>query len=621
MQLYLSSSRDFISDTKEGRLAEKLKNAFMNNFRHHPSSAEVNSWQVGLIRLAWLLEEDSLLDLGILLEYQLPNTSKRVDCIIAGLDLAGNPNAIIIEVKGWSDVFESDVEDCVATNIGGRRRDVLHPSKQVSNYQEYLEDFLPNIGSREIRFSSCCFLPIIQYQSNNPLLGSRFSQLLELSPIFMGDQIREFAHFLKTHAGQGHGLEVATAIVDAAPTESNKLLESIKAVVTGDRPFILLDEQQLAYNEIHTRTLSNINNKEKAVFFIKGGPGSGKSLIAIKLLMEFSAHSLNVQYISTSHVFTESMRKHLGSNYDPLFRYFNKYTHVPPNSIDVLIIDDVHRLRPHSHNQYISSSARSGFSQAKELIEAAKTTVFFVDERQVIQPSAVGNAETIREAASALGANFYHYELKGQFRFDGSNEFLNWVDNTLGIRKTETAVWRGTNAYDFRIANSPAELESLIRAKNEAGYPSRITAGLCWPWSKPDEAGLLPCDIVVGDWTMPWVAHPESSTLAEGIPKATEWAVDPAGINQVGNIYTVQGFEFDYVGLIFGRDLRYDPVKDLWLGDKSQSHDETVKRSKDEFIELARNTYRVLLTRGLKGCYIYFLDKDTRKFFESRMSQ
>ena len=107
--------------------------------------------------------------------------------------------------------------------------------------------------------------------------------------------------------------------------------------------------------------------------------------------------------------------------------------------------------------------------------------------------------------------------------------------------------------------------------------------------------------------------------MAPNIPKSNFWAYDPNGINQVGCIYTAQGFEFDYVGVIFGKDLTYEFDQQDWIGHKERSFDTVVKRSKDQFVDLVKNTYRVLLSRGLKGCYVCFLDKQTEQFFRSRM--
>ena len=150
---------------------------------------------------------------------------------------------------------------------------------------------------------------------------------------------------------------------------------------------------------------------------------------------------------------------------------------------------------------------------------------------------------------------------------------------------------------------------------------ARLTAGFCWPWSNPDGKGHLIPDVKVGDWKMPWNAR-SGVKLAPGIPRTSLWATDPNGMEQVGCIYTAQGFEFDYVGVIFGKDLRYDPDSGSWIGDKSESHDRMGARSaktERDFLDLVKNTYRVLLTRGMKGCYVYFQDDDTRDFFSSRL--
>ena len=112
--------------------------------------------------------------------------------------------------------------------------------------------------------------------------------------------------------------------------------------------------------------------------------------------------------------------------------------------------------------------------------------------------------------------------------------------------------------------------------------------------------------------------HPDATRLAKGIPKAQLWAHHPGGLDQIGCVYTAQGFEFDYAGVIFGRDLRYDFDRQEWIGDKAESGDPVVKRAKN-FTDLIKNTYRVLLSRGMKGCYVFFEDKDTERFWRSRM--
>jgi DUF2075 family protein len=148
-----------------------------------------------------------------------------------------------------------------------------------------------------------------------------------------------------------------------------------------------------------------------------------------------------------------------------------------------------------------------------------------------------------------------------------------------------------------------------------------MTAGFCWPWSDPNPDGTLQDDVLIGDYSRPWNAKPEARILAEGIPKSNVWAYDNNGLNQIGCVYTAQGFEFDYVGVIFGKDLVYNLDEQMWKAYPENSADTVVKRSKDRFIDLVKNTYRVLLSRGIKGCYVYFMDKDTERYFKSRMEK
>jgi DUF2075 family protein len=189
----------------------------------------------------------------------------------------------------------------------------------------------------------------------------------------------------------------------------------------------------------------------------------------------------------------------------------------------------------------------------------------------------------------------------------------------LGIRRTANVMWDSTDDFEFRIFETPRDLEAAIRAKHAAGQSARLTAGFCWEWSNPTPTGHLVPDVNVGDWQMPWNAKSGEGRLAAGTAKEDFWASDPRGIEQVGCIYTAQGFEYDYAGVIWGLDLRYDPRSGQWIGDPSQSADQVVKRSREQFADLVKNTYRVLLTRGMKGCYVYFMDEDTRNFVRSRV--
>ncbi|MFY9199625.1 MAG: DUF2075 domain-containing protein, partial [Methanosarcina flavescens] len=320
-----------------------------------------------------------------------------------------------------------------------------------------------------------------------------------------------------------------------------------------------------------------------------------------------------------SRAFTETLRKIVGTRGSAQFKYFNSYMNEEENSVDVLIADEAHRIRKTSNNRFTPLERKSKIPQIEELINVAKVLVLFIDDDQVVRPDEIGSVEYIKAYAKENNCQVFEYELEAQFRCNGSDGFVNWVNNTLGIQKTANVIWTQKEEFDFQIMSSPEELEASIIEKIKEGFTGRLTAGFCWPWSQPNRDGKLLNDVVIGDFKRPWNAKQDAKKLAKHIPKAPLWAYDPNGINQVGCVYTIQGFEFDYVGVIFGKDLVYNFDIQRWEGHPEYSEDTVVKRSNDQFTDLVKNTYRVLLSRGMKGCYVYFMDKDTENFFKSRM--
>jgi DUF2075 family protein len=359
----------------------------------------------------------------------------------------------------------------------------------------------------------------------------------------------------------------------------------------------------------------------KAAIIIKGGPGTGKSVIAINLMADLllSKPAYNTYYATGSKAFTETLRSKIGWRGATQIKFFNSFTSAEPNAIDVIICDEAHRIWDKNNNRFIRKDKRSGLKLVEEILRATKVAVFFIDDKQIVRPNEIGSVSYIKEFAEKYNCKIFEHELEIQFRCSGSDAFVNWVDNTLGIQKTANILWTKEESFDFRIFKSPEELEAAIKKKVKEGNTGRMTAGFCWKWSPPKSDGELENDVVIGDYERPWNAKPDAGHLATEIPKSHFWATNPNGINQVGCVYTAQGFEFDYVGVIIGKDLVYNFEKQEWQGDKKSSEDTVVRGSKDKFTDLIKNSYRILLTRGLKGCYVYFMDKDTERFVKSRM--
>jgi DUF2075 family protein len=623
MQLYAGSSADFVSDATRNGIAGKLERAFLDAFHYKPAIQEVQSWQNSLFRMAATIQEGGFLDHGVLLEYQLPLSSRRLDCMLTGHDKGDQPFAVIVELKQWSDVEASNAEDCVTTWVGGGKRDVLHPSRQVGQYEEYLRDMQSVFVGGEVSLRSCAFLHNLSFDADSEIFAPRHARVLRDYPVYTGDQQEALISYMGHHLQSGRGETVLEQILKSTFSPSKKLLEHTARVIDDQKAYVLIDTQQVVFAKVLAEVREGASDRRltKTVILIQGGPGTGKSVIALHLVGRLSGEDMRVMHLTGSKAFTENMRKLVGTRAAAQFNYFNvnKKGALLPNQFDAVVLDEAHRIRKESKDRFTKPGDWSGLPQIDEILQVARVGVFFIDDQQVVRPGEVGSSDLIREAAKRAGAKLIEFELDAQFRCSGSDGFINWVDNTLDIRRTANVLWSKADPYEFRVMRSIEELDHAIRQKAESGS-ARLVAGFCWPWSDPKTDGALVADVQVDLWTMPWNAKPDAGRLGPGIPKASFWASDPRGIEQVGCVYTAQGFEFDYVGIIFGPDLRYDWESNTWVGDKSHSFDSVVKRSGDRFVDLVKNTYRVLFTRGIKGCYVYFMNEDTRKFFQSRLA-
>ncbi len=623
MRLYAASSRQFVEDTIQNQIAEKLRLAYFDQYRYQPPASEVGAWRNSLRALKDLVQHAELLDHGVILEYQLPLSSRRLDCLFCGRDSTMRDSSVIVELKQWERCEEADGENEVVTRVGGTEREVLHPSVQVGQYHMYLKDTHTAFheGASPVDLSACAYLHNYHLEPDDPLLATKFGQTLANYRLFSADDVNQISEYLRDRLSRGEGLDVLRRVEESQYRPSKKLMEHVAAVIQGKPEYFLLDEQLIAFDRVLTMARRGFHHRQKTAIIIKGGPGTGKSLIALNLMAGLLSQAYNTHYATGSRAFTETLRKIIGMRGSVQFKYFNSYTDAAPNAIDVLVCDESHRIRETSQNRFTSRARRTDSAQIDELIRCAKVSVFLIDDFQVVRPNEIGSVDHIRAHALKHSCRIYEYELDIQFRCGGSEAFVNWVNNTLGIRKTPNVLFNRENQkeFEFRIFNSPLELESAIRQKTEEGFLARMTAGFCWPWSDPTSDGNLVEDVVIGAYRRPWNAKPEAARLARGIPKSHYWATDPRGINQVGCVYTAQGFDFDYVGVIFGTDLVYDLNQGTWIGIRENSHDAVVKRSGEKFTALVKNTYRVLLSRGLKGCCVHFMNKETEHFFRSRM--
>lgn len=628
MRLYAGQATEFIHLNKRNQLAGFMETAFLQKMGRAPSKQEVMSWRNSLNRMADVFQTSGFDDQGVMVEYQLPTNSQRLDCLVFGHDDAGKRNTIVIELKQWEraelSVYDSDK---VLTWVAGGNREVLHPAVQVGGYCNYLRQNLTAFYEGDpIGLEACSYLHNYNYDASDPLFDPRFKTYTDEFPVYTLEDYDALSNYLIARVGEGKGEPIMKQVEGSKYRPSPKLMKQVSEVIKkklkgefkvigAHEDYILLDEQVIAYDTVLSLIKRGLGSHEKHAVIIQGGPGTGKSVIALKLLADLSAMKKHAEYATGSSSFTQTLRKLVGAESKRFFNYFMSYGATKPGSIDVLIMDEAHRIREKTGYPFKAT----GNPQVEDLLKACKVGVFLLDDLQVVRPKEIGRSAFIKEHAESMGCVVHEIKLETQFRCAGSEAFISWVDHMLHVGITAHPEWVPDPNFDFQIFPDPQSMEDAIRAKVADGATGRMMAGYCWPWSeKPLADGSLEEDVVIGEYRRPWNARPESTGLKTGIPKSHYWAYEPGGIDQVGCIYTAQGFEFDYAGIIIGKDMVYDFATNAWKGQPEHCHDGLVKGSR-KFLDLVKNTYRVLLTRGQKGCYVCFLDKDTENYFRSRV--
>lgn len=620
MIVYQGKTYDFCNDVRFNRITDIMENNFYNQRGYRPPKNEKRAWQNSLSRISDLIQIAELRDNFIVLEYEIPYNQSRLDCLLYGEDENKISHIVLIELKQWESVTALPDEGNfkVETFIGGKEHIVIHPSQQVKGYHQYLYDFISEFENPPpLKLFSCAYCHNYSKKNNSGLLDPIYEELIKQHPLYCKEDVEEIAKELKLRLNNGKGFEIFNRFIRSSIKPSKKLLDNIHHVIKNDVRYSLINEQLIAKNMILSKIKKIKKNKiNKAVIIVRGGPGTGKSVIALNILADLALKRNYVLYACKSKAFRDGLRSFVGKEARNLFT--NLYSLVPrrikENEIDALLIDEAHRIEKTSNNRYIPVEYRTDMSQIDQLIRCAKLSVFFIDDHQVVRSSEIGSTELIKESARKFNAQIDEVELHSQFRCMGSNDYLDWVESILGYKQIQKK-FKITGEFDFRIFESPHQLyEELKKRELEKSNSARLTAGYCWKWSNPLPDGTLVKDVVIGDFAMPWETKGERSI--SGYPPWYEWAFKPKGFEQVGCIYTAQGFEFDYIGVIIGDDLYYDSKTDSLKCDISKTADPTLKKDKVNFEKYVKNIYRVLLTRGIKGCYIYFVNKETKNYFE-----
>src|SRR3954452_24327865 len=581
------------------------------------SPSEIRSWDASLAALAADLEQAGLQGVEVLVEYQLPLSSKRIDVLLAGEHpRRGGPSYVVLELKQWTQasLYEDEPELVVQPTYGPRP--VLHPVAQVRGYGEYLLDFLGVLHGTTDVLAGAAYL----HNATDDRVGAlRGYPQDELGRLFTGRDRGDFHDFLRSRLSPTNASVHADRLLRSSVAPSKQLLAVAAEEIRTREQFVLPDEQRVAFDLVLHEVDKARQGDHKSVVVVSGGPGSGKSVIALSLLGELSRRGVRVAHATGSRSFTQTLRKvagHRAPRTAALFRYFNQFMDADRNGLDVLIADEAHRLRETSANRWTKPELRTGKRQVDELIDAARVPVFLLDQNQVVRPGEMGTVEDIEKQARERGLDVHRVDLNTQYRSGGSAEYVEWVERLLGLVPGGPMRWKGDERFEVRTAPSPSAMEQALAEHLAARQNARMAAGYCWTWSDPRRDSSLVPDVRIGDWARPWNLKGDRSV--GDAPPAALWASDDRGFGQVGCVYTAQGFEYEWNGVLLGPDLVWR--NDRWVAVRSANRDpdfrNTKKVSDSDFDVLVRNVYKVLMTRGLRGVYLYSTDAETQQLLD-----
>ncbi len=619
MIVYQSTKQGFLKDSSSGIediVRECVREKLSIDVK--PGSSEYDSWKNSLGNaMHHVLNTDKIPDdSGVAIEYSIPRSKNRIDFLITGEDERGRERVVIIELKQWTDIKVTDKDAIVLTRFKQGPSEELHPSYQAWSYSTLLYGFNATVYEEKIGLEPCAYLH--NHVDDDVITNTFYDDYLKKAPPFFKGDKEKLQDFIAQYVRYGEKKNTLYRIDHGEIRPSKNLADCLVSMMKGNQEFIMIDDQKVVY-ETALSFSKKSSKTNKNVLIVEGGPGTGKSIVAINLLVAITKLGLNTQYVTKNSApravfeakLTGTFKKTQISN---MFTGSGSYVKCAPHAFDALIVDEAHRL-----NEKSGMMKNVGENQIKEIIEASKCSIFFIDEDQRVTWHDIGRKDEIERWALRLGAKVHNLKLESQFRCNGSDGYLAWLDNTLQIKETANKALDGIK-YDFRIIASPKELHELIIEKNKVNNKARLVAGYCWDWvSKRDRNSK---DIVMPeyDFKVKWNLSTDGNV----------WIISPKSVSEIGCIHTCQGLEVDYIGIIVGPDLVVrggrviaDPSKraqtDKSLHGYKKAHKDNPKEAYRKAESIIKNTYRTLMTRGLKGCYVYFVDKETEAFFRSRI--
>jgi DUF2075 family protein len=618
MIIYNKTKIEFSNDILTNDIGNIITNHILEKTGNKVSPNEIRSFQNSLSYMERVVSDPEIpVDCGISIEYHLPQTSKRVDFIITGKD-AEKENVIIIELKQWQKAELTKKDGIVKTRFQHGESETSHPSYQAWSYSALLSSFNATVDEESISLYPCAYLH--NYDPDENITNDFYSYYLKKAPVFLKPDAIKLREFIKTYIKQGDDSNIMFRIDNGKIKPTKSLADSLRNMIKGNMEFVMIDDQKVVY-ETALQLALNSNEENKNVLIVEGGPGTGKSVVAINLLVELNRRGKMSQYVTKTSaprdVFLEKLR---GTKkmieLRSLFLGSGSFTRVPENTINTLIIDEAHRLM--KKNRYDAQS----YDQIQELLKASLSSVFFIDANQKVSTADYGEIHLIEQFANELGIKVHRLKLESQFRCNGSDGYLAWLDNILKIRETANYDFESLDyEFDFKVFDTPKALQNEIYEKNKINNKARLVAGYCWDWVSDKSPDLYDFGADEFGFNMKWNMRDYGG----------KWIIEPESVTEIGCIHTAQGLELDYVGVIIGEDLIIRDGEVLVQPNARSKMDRTLfgyKKGMRENPEhwkplikaIIKNTYRTLMTRGMKGCYIYCTDPETNSYFKNALN-
>ncbi|HBD41182.1 MAG TPA: ATP-binding protein [Lachnospiraceae bacterium] len=618
MLIYSGRKCEFENDVMSHIIAKNIELAFARHGIAHNNDREFIAWQNSLEYMCKVLNDRSFSeDIQVAIEYQIPQTSKRVDFIVAGCDEQQRNNVVVIELKQWEEAERTNKHGIVTTFTGGSIKAVAHPSYQAYSYAKTIENFNATVQDECIGIHPCAYLHNYLEKNRIEIDNELYADIIELAPLYIKNEEQKLRDFIKKYVTKRSSKDLLYEIDNGRIRPSKALQDALGSMLNGNEEFVMIDEQKVVFETVRELVETAVKKNKKYTVIVEGGPGTGKSVVAIRLLAELIRSGTNAQYVTKNaaprNVYFERLKrdKYKLVYVKNLFKGSGSYYDSPSNQFDCLLVDEAHRLNAKS-----GMYQNLGENQIKEIINASLVSVFFIDENQVVTTKDIGSIEEIEKWANELGSKIYRNEttvLSSQFRCNGSDGYIAFINDLIGISQTANADGFDGD-YEIKVFDDPCELRSELRKKNAINNKARLLAGYCYEWlSKKDMSAF---DIQLPhDFKAQWNFNSTST-----------WAIDEDSFEQVGCIHTSQGLEFDYVGVIIGKDLKYRDGRVITDKDERAKTDQSLrglKQKNDPTLadRIIRNTYKTLLTRGQKGCYIYCEDEELQKYIKERINK